>query len=358
MRLSRLLLVVCIGAALANPAAAPSPDPTTAWSPGSRVTLDAHNAYPEDGRFADRIARALATGLPVAIEQDLVWYRDPVTGTSRSIVSHGAPFTGQEPSLDQYFFSAVRPRLEAALRRNDHSTWPVIVLNLDFKTNEPEHLQAVWDLLGRYQSWLCTAMRTGNVSDVAPLTPGPLLVLTGSADEQERVFHDRVPVGERLRLFGAVHDLPGPTPGVRTNYRRWWNNPWSVVEGAPQPTAESWTTEENARLDALVRAAHERDLWIRFYTLDGHDPADTSRGWSTGYNFGSLEAAQSRWSAAIRAGVDFIATDHDEEFRRLQDTLHVAASRSSPSMQLTGSLPPGDDAALLERGFDVPITTP
>ena len=41
--------------------------------PGTRVLLDAHNAYPEDGRFADRVDRALSTGVPLAIEQELVW---------------------------------------------------------------------------------------------------------------------------------------------------------------------------------------------------------------------------------------------------------------------------------------------
>ena len=46
-------------------------------APGGRVLLDAHNCYPYDGRFANRLDRALATGIPLAIEQDLAWYRDP-----------------------------------------------------------------------------------------------------------------------------------------------------------------------------------------------------------------------------------------------------------------------------------------
>jgi hypothetical protein len=55
------------------------------------------------------------------------------------------------------------------------------------------------------------------------------------------------------------------------------------------------------------------DLWIRFYTLNGHDAAG-SQGWHAGYNFGSLAAAQVRWRAARDAGVDFIATDQYEAF--------------------------------------------
>ena len=97
-----------------------------------------------------------------------------------------------------------------------------------------------------------------------------------------------------------------------TNYRRWWNNPWWVVEGAPQPDAGSWTAEEDARLRALVRKSHEAGLWIRFFTLNGY-PAGEGRQWNEGYNFGSLEAVGLRWRAARSAGVDFIATDQYEQ---------------------------------------------
>ena len=46
---------------------------TGAAHPGSRVLLDAHNCYPYDGRWADRIDRALRAGFPLSIEQDLAW---------------------------------------------------------------------------------------------------------------------------------------------------------------------------------------------------------------------------------------------------------------------------------------------
>jgi hypothetical protein len=65
-----------------------------------------------------------------------------------------------------------------------------------------------------------------------------------------------------------------------------------------------------------VRTAHDGGLWIRFYTLNGHDPADVSGGWSASYNFGSLGAARERWRAAIMAGVDFVAVDQYEEFAK------------------------------------------
>ncbi|MBA2355926.1 MAG: hypothetical protein H0V80_14820, partial [Acidobacteria bacterium] len=56
-----LLAAVVVGLSLAAPGAQA---PTLA--PGARVLLDAHNAYPYEGRYADRLERALATGLPVA----------------------------------------------------------------------------------------------------------------------------------------------------------------------------------------------------------------------------------------------------------------------------------------------------
>jgi hypothetical protein len=301
------LLFLCFVAT--SPGAA-APD---ALAPGSRVLLDAHNCYPYDGRWADRIDRALLTGTPLAIEQDLAWFRDPRSGVWRSIVAHGEPYTGIEPTLRSYFFERIRPIVERALREDRRETWPLITLNLDFKTNEPAHLQAVWEALGEYESWLSTAERTVSSTEIAPIKVGPVLVLTGEPIEQEREFHDRVPVGGRLRLFGAV---PRGTT-VKTNYRRWSNNPWSVVEPEGQPKAGAWTAEDEARLTSAVRAAHGAALWIRFYTLNGHDPADSSLGWTASYNFGSLSAAAERWRAAIRAGVDFVASDQYEEFAKV-----------------------------------------
>jgi hypothetical protein len=68
-------------------------------------------------------------------------------------------------------------------------------------------------------------------------------------------------------------------------------------------------------LRELVSYAHKEGLWIRFYTLDGATSAELScRGWFHSYNFGSPEAVQTRWQAAIDAGVDYLATDQYEDF--------------------------------------------
>ena len=58
--------------------------------------------------------------------------------------------------------------------------------------------------------------------------------------------------------------------------------------------------------------AHRLGYWIRFYTLDGFQPAE-GPGWDDGYNFGSQAAVRARWKAALAAGVNFIATDQYED---------------------------------------------
>ncbi len=313
-------------AALARPAGLPRRNLQSSivnlqFLPGHRTLLDAHNAYPDRGRFADRIDVALATGPPVAIEQDVAWCLS-AGGVKAPLVSHESTCVGGEPTLQAYFFERVRPIVEAALLKGPSADWPLITLNLDFKTNEPEHHAAVWALLGKYERWLTTAPRVANATEVAPLRVGPLLVLTGSPDVQQVTFHDGVPVGARLRVFGAIAGIAAPesnptalprgTPA--TNYRRWWNHPWRAVEVEGQRDAGDWTTEDAARLAGLVGDAHAHGLWIRFYTLNG--VAGEREGWTASYNFGSLDAAARRWRAAIDAKVDFIATDQYEEFAR------------------------------------------
>jgi hypothetical protein len=283
--------------------------------------MDAHNCYPYFEWWSDRIDRALSAGTPLAIEQDLGWYTDAKTGKSWSVVTHGDPLSGDEPIMEKYFFERVRPIVEQALKDGNHGDWPLITLNLDFKDNKPEHLAAVLALLRKYQPWLTSAVKTARIEDVQPLDVKPILVLSGEADAQQAVFYDQLAVGDRVLDFGAIH-TEGKDPlssaeviGAEkaSNYRRWWNNPWRVVEGSGQAHAGEWTPEKMERLRALVERAHANGLWIRFYTLDGATEAELScRGWFHGYNFGSLEAARTRWRAAIVAHVDYLASDQYE----------------------------------------------
>ena len=296
-------------------------------APGAAVRLHAHNCYPQ-GQWTDRLDRALHTGVsPIVIEQDLVWHN----GTS--VVTHEVESAKTAPSLEEHFFARVGPMLDRALAEGRREQWPVVVLHFDFKTNEPEHHAEVWRLLGKYERWLTTAERTADVARVMPFVPGPLLVLTERGTGQELAFHDRVPVGARLRLFGTVAPLAPPPgrekdpayaaeappealiPSAATNYRRWTNHSWAVIEAGGPRKAGDWTPADRARLDRVVRRAHDSGLWIRFYTLNGH-AADANRGWSDSYNFGSLDAARARWRAAIDARIDFVATDQYEDFAR------------------------------------------
>jgi hypothetical protein len=301
----------------------PDAELSNGWLPGKRVLMDAHNCYPYNGRWSDRLDRALGTGVPLAIEQDLFWYTDKERSRSWSIVSHGEPISGSEPTLGSYFLEPIRTVMERALREGSRKNWPLITLNLDFKTNEPEHHAAIWELLGKYEAWLCTAERVQDSRTVMPIDLKPLLVLTGDSEAQEKRFHDLVPLRGRLRLFGAVHveEQKASSPPAKmvshsaSNYRRWWNNPWKVVEQGGQPRAGDWTQKDIRRLQDLVDHAHALGLWIRFYTLNGHDRAEeASQGWDADYNFGSREKVLIRWRAAIQAGVDFVATDQYEAF--------------------------------------------
>jgi hypothetical protein len=296
------------------------------------VLLDAHNAYPERGQWTDRIDRALATGTPLAIEQDLYWSMPRDAGAWHSVVAHDDDALDGAPTLEAYFFERIRPAMEQALTANQRANWPLITLNLDFKDNTPAHLDYVWTLLRKYERWLTTARRSASPVVRGQLSVGPLLVLCGSDTAQRRRFHDDVPIGESLLAFGAI--LPTPVPGrtkeqrlrrtVRLsatthipasadNFARWANLPWSVIEEGGQNNAGRWTARDSTRLAALVARAHEQGLWIRFYTLDGFSKSE-DRGFTASYNFGSLAAARARWRAAIAAGVDFIATDHYTEF--------------------------------------------
>ena len=188
-----------------------SPSAADRLQPGASVWLHAHNCYPEKGQWGDRIQRALAVRTSeIAIEQDVAWFVDPSTGRGRIVVSHDAKPDGTEPTLEAHFFDRVRPIVEAALRDNRKDTWPVMVLHLDFKTNEPAHHQAVWDLLGKYESWLTTAERVADEERVTPFTVGPILVLTEAGQGQVDTFYTRVPVGGKLRLFGTVPPVTFP----------------------------------------------------------------------------------------------------------------------------------------------------
>lgn len=308
--------------------------------------LDSHNCYPYDGRWADRVDRALKTEFPVAIEQDIAWYVDPQSGVGQAVVSHSQKATNADPTLRAYFFERVRPIVEKALAEGNRSQWPLIIVHFDFKDNRVPLLRAVWKLLGEYESWITTAPKLADSRELVPFDPKPLLVLTEDPDVQQTVFFDEVPVGSKLRLFGSAHtNMPAGSQQERihfavtlppdqlltetpTNYRRWWNNSWFEVEEGGQQQAGAWTAADAVRLHALVDHAHRLGYWIRFYTLDGFAAAEgKEHGWFESYNFGSPAAVKERWRAALDAGVNLIATDQYED---LANFMHNVDTQSVP----------------------------
>jgi len=304
--------------------------------------MSAHNCYPYHGVWANRIDRALAGGVPVAIEQDLCWIAHPTTGAMVSVVAHNGPFDGHEPTLREHFFERVRSIVEDAVQRavvdeREREEWPLVVLDLDFKDNTVEHASAVDAVIREYAQlgWLTSAPRTETDAAPAPLERGPVMILGGGGAQRE-VFFESVPVGERFYVFGRAQTSGPETAGMDAaqaeaaavahpaagwvtepagNYERWWNNAWGIVEAGGLTKAGDWTSEDAARLRELIDHAHAMGYWIRFYTVNGHAPADSvALGMSPGYNAGSAEAAEVRWRAMLEARVDFIATDQYEAF--------------------------------------------
>src|SRR3954464_15428275 len=108
-------LGVCLAALVATCVLSHAALPQRAFGPGQRVLLDAHNAYPQNGRWSDRIDRALSTGLPVAIEQDLYWAKNRTSGRFDIVVAHDTSELDRAPTLDAYFFEKIRPIVERAL---------------------------------------------------------------------------------------------------------------------------------------------------------------------------------------------------------------------------------------------------
>ena len=307
----------------------------TWFSPAKRTTMLAHNAFPEDGKWSDRLDRALGAGTPSVIEIDLVWKKDPKTGEFRSFVPFARNPTGDEPDLAHYFFPKVRPMVEKALKSGDHQNWPLVVLFLDLKNSQPEHLQEVWKQIGEHESWLTTAVKTSDPARQSPLDLKPLMVVVNEkpGGSEEDVFYNRVPAGGKLRIFGAaqtftqdrtavqagqpqidVSEIPPEKYflGAATNYRRWVARPWNLIEKGGVAKSEDWTPAEAQRLLAVTNQAHKLGYLIGFYHMNGHAPR-AGQGWEDANNFGSLERGKLRWTACIKAGVDFISTDQYEE---------------------------------------------
>jgi hypothetical protein len=310
------------------------------FAPGVRTLVLAHNAYPYEGKYADRLDRALSTGLPIVIEQDLVW----VNGKSLEIHNEKLA-TDDSPTLETYFFPKVAPIVEKALKEGNKGNWPLITVFLDIKNDPVEHLEAINKVLDKYDAWLTKAVKTADITKMSPLELKPMMIILEDKqkDIKQEFFYDRVPVGGKIRAFGGPEkfdDNPNKLPRTARaermagllkidpdtlvtrhadNYHRWFGTDWNFIEpcGAAH---KDWSAEAEARLNKFVRRGHSLGYMVGVYGINGWTESE-NQGWTPEYNFGSKEASAVRLRAIVKAKVDFISTDQYEEAAKVIHSL-------------------------------------
>lgn len=167
--------------------------------PGARIQLLAHNAYPDHGKYTNRLDRAIAAGKPFAVEEDLAWI------DGKSLLIHSAKnASGDDPTLETYFFPRVAPLIERALKGGNNSAWPLVTIYLDIKNDPPEHLEAISKVLDHYSAWLTTAVKSDDISRQSPMKLGPMMVIVEDKqnDIKQEFFYDKIPViGAAFSLY-------------------------------------------------------------------------------------------------------------------------------------------------------------
>ena len=241
------------------------PDRTTRrLTPGTRVLLDAHNAY-RGWRTLQRSARAgpvdwdcrspssrISSGIAIR-----------ALASGRSVVSHGAPLSGSEPSLDEYFFQRSARLIEQALRENRRETWPVDHAQSRL---QDERAGALTRPCGRCsgklrvvaddrpsrregrrdcgpRAWAAArahrrGRRAGRMCSMTQFqwADGFVCSVPCIRDSAKRLQAGRGARASRPRIAGSV------LRDRASNYRRWWNHPWSVVElRRSEANAGEWT---------------------------------------------------------------------------------------------------------------------
>jgi hypothetical protein len=324
-------IIVLSLAALAASLAIAAKTHVQAFTPGARTLMLAHNAYPDEGKFGDRLDRVISAGVPFAVEEDLVW----VNGKSL-LIHNEKSANADSPTLESYFFPKVKPIMEKAMQEgNKKGDWPLITLYLDIKNDPEEHLAVVNKVLDKYDAWLTKAVKTDDISKHSPLELKPMMVILEDKqnDIKQAVFYDRIPVGGKFRAFGSAvkfDDNPNKLPRTQRaermagllkiepeqmvakradNWRRWYGVDWNFIETCG-PNHGEWTPLAEARMKHFVDYGHSLGYVVSFYEVNGFSE-DQNQGWTAEYNFGSKQALV-RWNALISAHADFISTDQYE----------------------------------------------
>ncbi len=333
MKKLSILLLICTG--LLAPAARAA-EPQSPFTPGARTLMLAHNAYPDQGKYTDRLDRALAAGAPFVVEQDLVWVE------GRSLLIHNAKSAAADsPTLESYFFPRVAPIVEQALKQGNKGNWPLITLYLDIKNDPLEHLETIAKVLEKHHAWLTTALKTADITRQSPLDLKPMMVILEDKkdDIKQSVFYDDVHVGGRILAFGSatkLDDNPANLPRTAKaerlanmlklepeqlvikradNYRRWFGTSWAFIELCGPEHANDWNAAAAARVKKFVDYGHSLGYLVGFYSINGFTEQQ-NQGWTAEFNFGAPQAALPRWNAAIEAHADFIATDQYEDLAK------------------------------------------
>jgi hypothetical protein len=311
-------------------------------TPGARSLLLAHNAYPDEGKYGDRLDRTIAAGTPFVVEEDLVWV------DNRSLLIHNPKFAGADsPTLESYFFPKVAPIIEKALKEGNKGDWPIITLYLDIKNDPVEHLEAISKVLDKHDGWLTKAVKNADIAKQSPLELKPMMVILEDKqhDIKQEFFYDRVPVGGKIRAFGSAtkfddnpKQLPRTAKAERLadmlkvqpeqlltqhadNYHRWFGTDWNFIELCGPTHGSDWNPASEARLKKFVDYGHSMGYLVSFYSVNGFSP-EQNVGWTDEFNFGSKDAARVRWNAAVKAHVDFIATDQYEDLAKAIHAKH------------------------------------
>jgi hypothetical protein len=304
-------------------------------TPGVRTLVLAHNAYPDEGNYGDRLDRAIAAGVPFVVEEDLVW----VNG--KSLVIHNPKVASADsPTLESYFFPKIKPIIEKALNEGNKGNWPLVTLYLDIKNDPQEHLEAISKVLDKYDAWLTKAVKTDDITKQSPLELKPMMVILEDKknDIKQAFFYNSVNVGGKIRAFGSAvkfDDNPNNLPREKRaermagllkitpeqlvtkradNWRRWFGTDWSFIELCG-PGHGDWTAASEARMKKFVDYGHSLGYLVSLYSVNGFSEAD-NQGWTAEFNF-SREGAVARWNAAIGAHADFIATDQYEDLAKV-----------------------------------------
>jgi len=113
-QMKRLSIVLVTFAGLVTSVAIAAEVHSSPFAPGVRTLMLAHNAYPDEAKFGDRLDSAISGGPLFAVEEDLVW----VDG--KSLLIHNPKAARPDsPTLESYFFPKVAPIVEKALKEDN-----------------------------------------------------------------------------------------------------------------------------------------------------------------------------------------------------------------------------------------------